>query len=295
MPRIPDQMIHAAVYLYPSIEAAKAGHDSGGTGFVLIHPHKNNPARGSLCIVTNKHVIQRAPVPRLNRKDGGRPDCLPIEPHDWFPHRGPHDVAILVGVLNQDIHKYTQTPTSQLVSREMAAEYKIGVGDDVYMIGRFIGHDGVVHNEPTARFGNISAAARKMKNYEAGYDEESFAVEMKSKPGYSGSPTFVYSSVFNQVFSKVRDSDHSAFHLLLGINWGHIHEKRPLLDEYGKQVPGRFVTEASGMNGVVPAWHILELLQQDEVAKALSEVEANDAVYQLKKLALAASNATAPG
>jgi hypothetical protein len=60
---------------------------------------------------------------------------------------------------------------------------------------------------------------------------------------------------------------------LLGVNWGQIYEKRPLRDKDGKEIEGPHVTEASGMNGVVPAWHILSLLEQDDVRGAIKKIE----------------------
>jgi hypothetical protein len=217
---------------------------------------------------------RRRAVPRLNRKDGGPPDCLPIDDVHWMYHRGPHDLAVLIGVGQEEVHRIVPIHVRELLTRERSLALSIGVGDDVFMIGRFIGHEGRIHNEPTARFGHVSAAARMMRNIEAGVDEESFAVEMHSKPGYSGSPTFVWSSVFNNHMQpSSRKGDDQAFLYLLGVNWGQIYEKRPLRDQWGKEIAGPHVTEASGVNGVVPAWHIFSLLEQSDVARALKAVE----------------------
>jgi hypothetical protein len=275
LPRIPDHHLYGAVYLYRSVEAARAGDEAGGTGFVIIHPFGRVPGRGVLCVVTNKHVAHHYPVPRINRADGREAEPIPLEPHDWFYHRKPHDLAIAVGVLNDVDHRYMQIATDRILTPNKMKEYDIGVGDDVFMVGRFIGHEGKVHNQATMRFGNISATPRAMYNVEAGYQEESFAVEMHSRSGYSGSPVLVYGTTATRIFKDVRrDGDHGNFMFLLGVNWGQIQERRPLRDKEGRVIDGPHVREPSGLNGVVPAWHILSLLKQDEVEHAISKVEA---------------------
>src|SRR5687768_15944976 len=71
VPRVPDQNLDVAVYLYESVEAAERGEEAGGTAFVIIVPFKTIPDRGILCLVTNKHVLQNAPVPRINLRGRG--------------------------------------------------------------------------------------------------------------------------------------------------------------------------------------------------------------------------------
>ena len=51
-----------------------------------------------------------------------------------------------------------------------------------------------------------------------------------------------------------------------------INEKTPVLNEYGVE-QGGYVPAPSGMNGVVPAWHIKELLNMPELKKLFDEAE----------------------
>lgn len=273
VPRIPDDRLDSAVYFYPTVKEARKGVQSGGTGFVFAYPFKTIPNTGVLCVITNKHVLSKAPVVRLNRIDGKPPDCIHIEDKDWFPHAGPHDLAVAIHVMDNTIHKYNAIPARICLTKALADEYKIGIGDDAYMIGRFIGHEGKVHNEPTARFGHISASTRPMFNTETGMEEDSFAVEMKSKPGYSGSPTIVYGSIFNRVFLNTRPNDKLSFEFLLGVLWGQVAEKRPLRDKQGKEIDGPHVTEFTGLSGVVPAWHLIDLMEQKNVQEAIAPIE----------------------
>ncbi|MBA1142259.1 hypothetical protein [Mesorhizobium neociceri] len=278
MPRIPDDTLDVAFYLYPSEAAAKAGQEAGGTGFVVMVPFERVDGL-AVILVTNKHVIQQGHTfVRLNRKDGSAPDVFEIDPVEWYPHSGPHDVAVAIGVGNGKVHSFSKSVHyEQLLTRDMVREYDIGIGDDVFMIGRFIGHDGKTHNRPSVRFGNISVDVGNIYNSSSGHNEESYAVEVKSKPGYSGSCVLVYALKS----STSRRSEKKEFVLCLGINWGHILERRPVLDDTGKEVePKRYVRVPSDMSGIVPAWRILELIDSAKVRNGLKMIEDKTILYE---------------
>lgn len=272
MPRLPDDRLNTAVYFYPTLKEAKNGAQSGGTGFWLSHPLPGFGDQELLCIVTNKHVAQTCNAVRLNRNDGKPPDCMKIEPENIYPHSGPHDLAIVLVPIDAAQTKFNGVPSRICITEANVKDHCVGIGDDVYLIGRFIGHEGKVHNEPTARFGNISATNRPMHNLEAGISEDSFAVETRSKPGYSGSGVFVYGTRATDVFKTGRAPNKVNFEFLLGVLWGQITEKRPLKDVDGKVVNGPHVTEASGLSAVVPAWYILELLEQSDLKERITVV-----------------------
>lgn len=67
-------------------------------------------------------------------------------------------------------------------------------GGEVFMIGRFVGHDGRQKNTPSVRFGNISRM--RISDAEEGADQnqeevdERFLIDCRSIPDYSGSPVF---------------------------------------------------------------------------------------------------------
>jgi hypothetical protein len=277
MPRLHDETVDLAFYLYPSEDAAKAGKQAGGCGFVILKPFDRLTTRGALILITNKHVVQQGHrFVRLNRADGSPPDVVEIEDNHYFPHRGPHDVAAILGIGNDTSHQIRRhIAYDQLFDSAKAAkdEYDIGIGDDTIMVGRFIGHDGKEINRPSIRFGNISVDVGNMYNTEAGYDEESYAVEMKSKPGYSGSAVLVYTLRG----SSQRKSENKEFVMCLGVNWGHIVEARPLLDANGKEVePRQTIKAPSDMAGVVPSWRIKELLNYADVKALIGAIEARE-------------------
>ena len=70
MPRIHDALLECVVYLYPSKADAERGTRVGGTGFIIGIPTTVFPDYWHGYVVTNAHVIIKAPVIRLNTKDG---------------------------------------------------------------------------------------------------------------------------------------------------------------------------------------------------------------------------------
>ena len=93
-------------------------------------------------------------------------------------------------------------------------------------------------------------------------DELSFAVEMRSRAGFSGSPVAVYRNAATNPFNVPGAAPTpllglpGGFFRLLGVNWGYV------FDEKG---------ENSYLDGVVPAWRILELLEVPALKKKHDE------------------------
>jgi hypothetical protein len=203
-------------------------------------------------------------------------------------------LAVTVGCLIRDRHKIYPIPFHYCLTREKAKEYKIGVGDDAYMIGRFIGHDGKVHNEPTARFGNVSADVRPMRNTRTDQDEESYGVEMHSRPGCSGSPMLVYSSAFNQFYNRIRPPEKLWFEFLLGVNWGQVVEKISIRDNSKEKELQSHAPILSGMNGVVPSWHLLDLMEQRDVQDAIAKIETRQLKFMEEQRAVSLTGSRRP-
>lgn len=272
MPRVEDRVTDCAFYLYRDLKSAQEGSEAGGTGFVLARQYEA-PAindSGVLYLVSNKHVVHShgCSVARLNKKDGGV-DIIELEPHHWIAHPT-RDLAASMAFINPAVHQCTWVIYDNLIDRTELKSREIGLGDDVFMVGRFIGHDGKKRNQASVRFGNISMPVGEILNPETG-PEESFAVEMRSKPGYSGSPVFVYDFLSSQVTTtKKRDF---GFIMLLGVEWGHILERAPVLNAWGTPHENQYVPQPTGMNGVVPAWGLKELLEMPALKQPFEQMQ----------------------
>ena len=190
MPRIPPKDLNCVCYLYPNEDSAEKGRDFGGTGILVSVPSRF-PGCAWIYVVTNWHVACQsgASVIRINTHDGGT-DVIPLEPHEWtFDPR--FDIAVAMIQLDGKIHKFTAIPadTGFVMPANLEAA-KIGAGDDVFMVGRFVDHDGGPVNRPAVRFGNISVMPSPIRQPYLGV-ADCYCIDLHSRSGYSGSPVFI--------------------------------------------------------------------------------------------------------
>lgn len=247
MPRVLDAIRKCSFYLYPSEQEARSGESRGGSGFVVAAIDHDLGSVGLLYAVTAGHVIGKASVIRFNRTST-TPFVVATQ-EDRGHRSSTHDLAILAlhGMPTNTFDLFLM-PAELAITRERAREEDIGVGDDVFTVGRFLGHDGRERNLPTVRFGAISMMPEQpIHNPTTGLDEESFLVELRSLTGFSGAPVFLY-----------RDAEpFGSSTRLLGTLWGHIEHRIQKTAELG--------TENSGMAGVTPSWAMLDLLYDRSV------------------------------
>ena len=223
--------------------------------------------------VTNSHVVNHgATVVRLNTKDGFRA-IHDIHASVWTHHPDGDDLAVCPLPLT-DAHRYQALDAKAfLITREFIAEHQVGVGDDVYMVGRFINHEGRQQNAPSVRFGNIARMNDEPILSESGKWQESFLIEGRSVPGYSGSPVFLWLYLGNprpgQTVLRA-----TWFHRVLGVDWCHLNQEWTVRDRNGAEVadddgrtPGYHVRGNTGMMGVIPAWKLWDLLDAPDVVE----------------------------
>jgi hypothetical protein len=142
----------------------------------------------------------------------------------------------------QDMSHLRPIPRSSYVSHSEHLQMRdLGIGDDVFMVGRFLPAEDRGLRKPTLRFGNISlwpASEISLK----GDDKPvwSFLAEMRSRSGCSGSPVFVSiePGSMNPVLPRASNMG------LLGVDRGH------LTDQYGD----------TPMAAIIPASKLVELL-----------------------------------
>lgn len=282
--RIPANDLNCVFYLYPDEASAKSGEKLGGSGFWVAIDSPNVPNHHWLFGVSNKHVVHKisATVIRANARSSGI-FTYPTEPTDWIEHPGGHDIAILVvGYANIVPHiELVTIPQEMFVIEQHVQDETVGLGDDVYMIGRFVNHEGRQRNIPSVRFGNISMLPGEPIYIDAKTRaQESFAVELRSMCGYSGSPVFV------EVGGVQRRHGGTSMgpprQLFLGVHWGHILEPWTV-EKYIQPArttalrPGEkeieLVQANTGMNGVVPAWRLREMFNLPAIRDALRRDE----------------------
>ncbi len=298
MPRIPPQVLYSTFYLYPSVKAAKAGDKFGGTGFFVAYPTGIPEAPSLLYAVTNWHVAVRdgCSVMRVNTLHGG-PDIFDFDPADWeFPPGGP-DMAVIphlkLGV-RESVHQIVALELGLLLTRLDVVNLEINPGEDIFMIGRFVDHDGAASNVASARFGNLSVMPQEMLQPTGGRFE-SFILDVHSRTGYSGSPVFVYRTFGSDLTTDVinpaelnilgsmtaRPFDH--FIKLLGLHWGQFPEQwevknkeKSRAEAVLEQGDERYIEGMSGMTLAIPAWNIRTFLDMPKLRD-----ERNEAINQI--------------
>ena len=250
MPRVSETVLRSVAFLYPRREEAEAHSEVGGTCFLIGHQiivdEIPQPAFVPY-MVTARHVLRNpgSTAIRINRKDGGRPDIIELECHDWIPHPGGADLAIapMSECIDQAIHDITYIQTHDFVTKEKIDKHQIGPGDEVFISDR-LNHQGKGYDTAALRSGNISTMLETLWNEATQRDEESFAVEMRYRTEFSGAPVAAYRTPATILSTDIASR---YFFCLLGVNWGYVFDK-----ETG---------ENSWLNGIVPAWKIIETLE----------------------------------
>jgi hypothetical protein len=274
MPRVPQKILDSVCYLYEDEEQAKAGREFGGTAFLVSVPSERHQGANYAYVVSNWHVAcQGCPVVRINTKDGGA-DIILLEPDHWeFDPR--YDIAVAPLPVREDLHRFATVPSAMFVSREQMAAARMGAGEDVFMVGRFVDHDGGPVNLPALRFGNISVMPTPIEQPN-GRKADCFCIDLHARTGYSGSPVFVYRTpgfdLEENLEAAIREKRCLAagcnMFMLLGIHFGHFKEYWQIIDnkpnplEPGSSLltEGKYIKGLSGMSCALPAWNIMEIL-----------------------------------
>jgi hypothetical protein len=278
VPRIDDDYLDCVFYLYASEADAEDGAHTGGSGFLVGIPTTDLPQNFVfLYAVTNRHCIKDKGtiVVRMNTTEG-KNAIYPTEESAWYLHPDGDDLAILLVSINPKGIKFRHVWRSDFLDKKAVSAMSIGPGDETFVVGRFINHEGKQRNLPTARFGCIAQMPWEPIRQDHGFDQESFLVEARSIAGYSGSPVFVWIPPLTEREGVKDWIPHKIFMKhgpwLLGVDWGHINDWEPLRDEIGRPInPNPKAAQIrlnTGMMAVVPAWKLAEMLDQGPVADA---------------------------
>jgi hypothetical protein len=268
--------LDCVIYVYKDADSARAGIRSGGSGFLVAFPYKDNPTHGTIYAVTNRHVFDNcgiSPAIRLNTTKG-ETDVLVTSKENWKTHADGSDVAVCPIEVSATEHRWLCITPDFFVTKRHVEHGVVSPGHETFMVGRFVTVQGEQRNTPALRFGNIAMLPWEPITDDRGLKQESFLIECRSIPGYSGSPVFVYDphlyrrGLVRQTSYEVRVSEGP---WLLGINWAHISNYEPIFD-IERQGPTvnrtkRDDLEAlsnTSMAAVIPAWILLDLLLEEE-------------------------------
>ncbi len=268
MPRVPDEFIDCVVYLYPDLACADSGAPLGGTGFVLKTVGVRDPSIEFFHVVTNKHVIARGHTTvRFNTHEDGHESFE--YPADQWEKSAAADLAVcLLPNVERSHLKFEFVTPGMFMTRAEMAQYDIGMGSEVFFVGRFINAEGKDKNRPSLRFATIAQTDPHIID-----GEEKLLVEARSIPEFSGSPVFVYAlaGVSRGVFSAGLPSNYMG-PWLVGVDCEHISDWLRAMDDRGNDLPFQ-IQSNSGMMGVVPIWYLDALMNGEKMKNNRAEQE----------------------
>jgi hypothetical protein len=297
LPRIQDDLLNSVAYLYPSEAEAADGVKLGGSGFFVGSP-LGLPGLEFLFIVTNKHVVDGgSATARINTPDG-RFDIIPLDGETWHYHPDGDDIAVCPIGLNTAHHKIRSVRSDSFLTKRLIEQYDIGVGDDTFVVGRFISREGRERNIPSVRFGAIAQMPAEPIMLEGGVAQESYLIESRSIPGYSGSPVFLtlppgppatprvnpnlpeemkekIPEVLKMVgYNPKRNTQYQLGPWLVGIDYCHIYDKGKVFDSVTDDpIRDMYVKLNTGMMGVIPAWRLTDILQRQEITSIFNDLK----------------------
>jgi hypothetical protein len=267
MPRTNANLLRVVVYLYPSEQGALDAKKAGGTGFIVRLPGNVDVAWYDYAI-TNRHNIKLgARFVRVNTHDKRKP--IAIFEGDWECSTT-DDIAACELPFHRAHYHYQPILAEHLVTKETVRDLSIGLGDDLFMVGRFINHDGKERNIPVLRFGTIAMMPEEPIIIDE-QPQDSFLVEIRTIPGFSGSPVFIHmpaeARAKDRKFSPNANDrallkQYGYLEKCLGIEWCRVKGETVAMPMFNGSTFDIQVT--TGMSGCIPAWKILEFLQTNE-------------------------------
>ena len=206
MPRLSPQLERAVFFLYgrnPTGKDQNKLEGPLGTGVIVGDFDITAPGVMHLYAVTAAHVaLTGASVIMLNTTNGKRRP-IDLDPSEWCADLRREDIAAvdisarIKGAPDSDEISYI--PYSMFASEQFLRHVEFGIGEDGVMLGLFSEHPGVEKNVVAARFGNVSVLSdsetpieRKYPDLKVTLNTPCHVFDMHSRPGFSGSPVFVY-------------------------------------------------------------------------------------------------------
>jgi hypothetical protein len=196
MPRLNTRFKHMAFFLYGKNPNTGKVVGPLGTGvFVGLEGTRDWHAQHFYAVTCHHVAVSKgASILRVNTKDGAS-RFIELEPHEWHFVGGGADLcAADISERLSDHDDFSYVFPKLMASREFLAHEQVEIGEDGFMLGLFADHPGQQQNLVAARFGNLSLLAHenepiKQPNHNR---RPSHIFDMRSRPGFSGSPVFIY-------------------------------------------------------------------------------------------------------
>ncbi|CAM3150818.1 hypothetical protein MYIN104542_20285 [Mycobacterium intermedium] len=221
-------------------------------------------------VITADHIIQkildeRNPDKRIflrvNTREGGVEHVhIPLE--NWVRpdiedqiQNGKVDAAVCWFPGNNSPtgkYDYLLMPASdEIADRALLAEEDIGIGNEVFFAGLFIGHSETTRNEPIIRSGIIAAMPETIES--GGLRQHAFLIESRSVGGLSGSPVFASVGFWRHDEDgqlKLRTTFRTTY--LIGVISGHWHAEAEIEGAIESEFVNMGIAKVTPMDKVLP-------------------------------------------
>jgi len=250
----------------------------GGTAFIVSVPGSQYSGYKFDYLVTAKHVADEIAgedaVVRMNTADGGFVIFELINSPWWFhpTEASMVDAAVTIFAPPPEIKLDVRNiPVRMFLNDKTIADRAIGIGDEIYISGLFTHITETSKNQPVMRTGNIAMMPDEKINFPALGVIDAYVVEARSIGGLSGCPVFIRETVNIPLSETPGGPETRPMHGLgsmyfLGSMIGHWQIPRSMNPALAEAVN-------MGMSVVVPAYKILEIINQPILADMRKEIE----------------------
>ena len=253
-----EEFLKIVVFLGLAVEKGSTNVpiDLKGTGFLFAKQMTGaSLGSGAIFLVTAKHValgLGSEFSVLMNGKLGGT-GAIGFVDAQWIFHDDPSiDIALIrmpPKILDYDAKWILE---QDFLTDEMLEKHKVGIGDEVQMIGLFSRAPGKSQISPVVRSGAVAMLPKEKVPSQIG-DIEAYLVEARSLGGMSGSPVFARSTIV--LSTDVGPLCGTGPACLIGVVHGHW--SIPVEDEVSKAQHVNL-----GLALVVPAKFILEIAEK---------------------------------
>jgi hypothetical protein len=155
-----------------------------------------------------------------------------------------------------------------ILNDKIVDERDIGIGDEVFVAGMFVGRLGETKNIPILRCGTIAAMPEEKVRTAYG-NHHAYLIEVRSIDGLSGSPVFLQFAPWRLERGQWK-LQHGEMQYFMGMLLGHSQVENPRDTIEIMQSNERPVSEApqagvplnTGIGVVLPVIHIIEAVEQ---------------------------------
>jgi hypothetical protein len=279
--RVPDEFLGSVGFV--CVKRVRDGverFDIGGTGFFVKVPSETYPNEIEYTyFVTAKHNVERAskygPIfLRLNTKQGGLAYVGVQRLWTTNTARPGVDLAAVAfgaqGVLPLDLHSI---PEHSLAYAPLIDRLKIGIGDDLIVVGLFTQRYGIGKNIPIIRTGIIAAMPEENLTDDNGDTYSAYLAEVRSIGGLSGSPVIVVRDPQRPAPIQIEypKQPYRPLYMLLGVIRGHWDIEKKMTKKREDFIDNELEQVNMGIAIVTPIQDLQSILHSEEMVKARKE------------------------